>query len=566
MPINSLQVPQIGTITPDITPSLASLVNNINQGQRRQSLADLGHGLANGTLDYKTAAAKAAEMGDMSSMMSLLQLGQQQTASKEFGDAITSAYGGGSSGSSSPAVTSSSGDPRGIRNNNPLNLEASPFTQHQPGFTGSDGRFGKFGSMEQGLTAAGNLLQSYAQRGINTVSGIINRWAPANDGNPVNAYAQFVARKAGVDPNTPIDLNDPALRQRVVGAMAEFENGRPVQAASNDPAALPVNAQPTQGGFVIPGQDAQQGTPQFGGISPRAQKLIRALSVPGISAAQKEIGGKLLSSELDQSKMPDVVKQYVYAKTVDGYQGKLEDFKRLGATNVNVDTKGQSAFATAGGTAVAKRFEKLSEEGDSATQDLALVGQLRDLGDKIKTGGTAAIRGTLAGYGIKVGENVGEIEAYGAIVDKLTPQQRAPGSGSSSDLDVKMFKNALPSLIKTPEGNAIIQDTLAGVAQYKVDRARIAERALAGEIEPKEALKQLRDLPSPYTNFKKLAKDGFKADPNSPSSTGSPSQSRMSQPDIDSSLANARDAIARGAPRDAVIRKLQGAGIDTSGL
>ena len=47
MAINGLQIPQIGAITPDITPTLANLVNTINQGQQRQTLADLGLGLAN---------------------------------------------------------------------------------------------------------------------------------------------------------------------------------------------------------------------------------------------------------------------------------------------------------------------------------------------------------------------------------------------------------------------------------------------------------------------------------------------------------------------------------------
>jgi hypothetical protein len=36
--INPLQIPQVGTITPDITPTLANLVNTINQGQQRQEM------------------------------------------------------------------------------------------------------------------------------------------------------------------------------------------------------------------------------------------------------------------------------------------------------------------------------------------------------------------------------------------------------------------------------------------------------------------------------------------------------------------------------------------------
>lgn len=119
--------------------------------------------------------------------------------------------------------------PRGVRNNNPLNIEAGSFTQSQPGFSGSDGRFARFESPDQGFAAAENLLNVYGQKhGINTVAGVINRWAPSSDGNPVTAYAAHVARSIGVDPNQPIDLRDPATRAKMADAMATFENGRPV--------------------------------------------------------------------------------------------------------------------------------------------------------------------------------------------------------------------------------------------------------------------------------------------------------------------------------------------------
>jgi hypothetical protein len=54
MAIYPLQLPSSQAITPDITPSLANLVNTINQGQHRQevrqSLSQLGNG-PNGQLD-----------------------------------------------------------------------------------------------------------------------------------------------------------------------------------------------------------------------------------------------------------------------------------------------------------------------------------------------------------------------------------------------------------------------------------------------------------------------------------------------------------------------------------
>jgi hypothetical protein len=151
--------------------------------------------------------------------------------SRQADAAISALMGGGAAPASSPAAATpamapaapvSASAPRGIRNNNPLNLEASPFTQRQPGFVGSDGRFGQFGSIGEGMAAADKLLTGYGNRGIDTIAGIINRWAPASDGNHVGNYAAFVANKAGVAPDAKINLADPAIRARILPAMAEF--------------------------------------------------------------------------------------------------------------------------------------------------------------------------------------------------------------------------------------------------------------------------------------------------------------------------------------------------------
>lgn len=70
MAVNSLQIPQIGAITPDITPTLANLVNTINQGQQRQQIAQTLSSLQqgpNGQID-PTPLLKSGNM-------SLAQLG-----------------------------------------------------------------------------------------------------------------------------------------------------------------------------------------------------------------------------------------------------------------------------------------------------------------------------------------------------------------------------------------------------------------------------------------------------------------------------------------------------------
>lgn len=121
--------------------------------------------------------------------------------------------------SSAPA----SGSPRGLRNNNPLNITGQGWN----GQTGSDGKFAQFGSIDDGIRAADKNLAAYGSRhGINTLSGVISRWAPASDNNNVQAYVQTVAHDTGLDPTGPIDLGDPKVRSIILHSMAKVETGQ----------------------------------------------------------------------------------------------------------------------------------------------------------------------------------------------------------------------------------------------------------------------------------------------------------------------------------------------------
>jgi len=116
-------------------------------------------------------------------------------------------------------------EPRGIRNNNPGNIESGKFAATVQGFQGSDGRFAQYANPEDGIKAADKLLQSYAGRGLNTVAGIVNRWAPPTENN-TGAYAASVARELGVDPNAPLDMSNWEVRQKLIAAKIRVENGK----------------------------------------------------------------------------------------------------------------------------------------------------------------------------------------------------------------------------------------------------------------------------------------------------------------------------------------------------
>lgn len=119
--------------------------------------------------------------------------------------------------------------PRGLRNNNPLNLTGSNWS----GQTGSDGRFAQFETMEAGRAAADVNLQAYHRKhGLNTVSGVVGRWAPPNE-NDTGAYVTRVSRELGVGPNDPLDMADPGVRERMLDAMQGVETGVPVASGPN---------------------------------------------------------------------------------------------------------------------------------------------------------------------------------------------------------------------------------------------------------------------------------------------------------------------------------------------
>lgn len=121
--------------------------------------------------------------------------------------------------------------PRGIRNNNPGNIEDGPFARSIPGYSGSDGRFAKYDTPEAGQGAIESLLQSYGKRGFNTPAAIIGRWAPASDGNPVGNYARYVAEGTGTGLTDQLDMNNPEVRRTVAQRIIQFENGRRQPAA-----------------------------------------------------------------------------------------------------------------------------------------------------------------------------------------------------------------------------------------------------------------------------------------------------------------------------------------------
>ena len=90
--------------------------------------------------------------------------------------------------------------PRGLRNNNPLNIRFSEYNEWlgRVEKDKSDNSFEEFISLYFGIRAGIILLRRYIERGINTPRLIIRHWAPSNENN-TEKYIENVCEWSGLE-------------------------------------------------------------------------------------------------------------------------------------------------------------------------------------------------------------------------------------------------------------------------------------------------------------------------------------------------------------------------------
>jgi hypothetical protein len=133
--------------------------------------------------------------------------------------------------------------PRGIRNSNPGNLrplrnnlwrgEIPPDTGKTPDPNDEMGSYSRFSSPEFGLRALIRDCRNKRRRGLDTIAKIKAAFAPAADGNDVEAYAASAARMLSallgvtITPDTPLPSDDRAFRIALAKATVRVECGDP---------------------------------------------------------------------------------------------------------------------------------------------------------------------------------------------------------------------------------------------------------------------------------------------------------------------------------------------------
>lgn len=115
---------------------------------------------------------------------------------------------------------------RGERNCNPLNIKKTSI-KWQGKIEGSDPIFESFKDCYYGYRAAFICLYKHYRNGSNTVSLLINKWAPSSENQTCN-YVEFVSSRVSLAPDQPFCWSYSKV-YLIMCYMCEFENGKLIE-------------------------------------------------------------------------------------------------------------------------------------------------------------------------------------------------------------------------------------------------------------------------------------------------------------------------------------------------
>lgn len=271
-----------------------------------------------------------------------------------------------------------------------------------------------------------------------------------------------------------------------------------------------------QGALAVPGGQAGptvQRAEMIGQRQPMSQQEILGLAMnPNIDP---ETSKRLLDiAQLSAPKTgPGVVGEY-QAALAGGLipQGtSLQDYialKKPPAPTATAIAGGKDPFAEAASKKQAEDFSDIKKSGDNARRTLRDVTRLGSILEKSPGGIEAGLKLAAGNFGINT-KGLTDLQSAEAIINRLVPQQRPPGSGTMSDADLDLFKKSLPRIINQPGGNKAIIDYLKGINEYLIKEGEIASEVLNKKITPAEGDARLMSLQNPLELFKNSAAGGL---------------------------------------------------------
>ena len=227
--------------------------------------------------------------------------------------------------------------------------------------TNNPGNVGNFGdqvrvypSILDGLKGMRANLLSPAYAKNPTVAAIISRWSPSNE-NDTSTLIKDTAAMMGVDPNQPLNLNDPQTMKRLMRAITVNEGSYKYVPA--DEFDMAVGLKPVPAGYKSVdyrgGQQAHggTGTPYSGGSGGVSPNIMAAAAFPGdYGAAAGRVAGIQQQQEknaIDREKFDFerakaspgyMFNQKLAEKSADFYDRLISDVSAKNDMITNVET------------------------------------------------------------------------------------------------------------------------------------------------------------------------------------------------------------------------------------
>ena len=228
-------------------------------------------------------------------------------------------------------------------------------------------------------------------------------------------------------------------------------------------------------------------------------KLAQAVAIGGDYAE----AAKLLEQK-EPKLPPGDLGQFVEAKRLGIIPESMgfEDFKKIGKEPLvkNIIGGEVSPFEKKAQEKLAEDYVTVRESGRVARRALSDINRLESLLEKTTTGFGASAKLAAGNLGIAT-KGLNELQAAEALINKLVPQQRPPGSGTMSDADLELYKKSVVRIINQPGANKIIINSTKDINNYILKEADIANQVLNGKITREEADRKLAELGNPVQDF-----------------------------------------------------------------
>ena len=144
-------------------------------------------------------------------------------------DAETADIKAGSTSTTTPEIVTTQSN-LGVSNKNLLNVRPNA-DEDNPwlGQSGVNKGYTVFESIDMGIRAGDRVLTTYGTKhGINTIEGVLSRFAPKGDNNDTEGYIKNVSKMTGIERDEKIDLSDSSVRDALLSAMVRQETGENV--------------------------------------------------------------------------------------------------------------------------------------------------------------------------------------------------------------------------------------------------------------------------------------------------------------------------------------------------